>query len=364
MEKPYLGIIYSRRRWKRVPKAKGKLKKQLKYIEQAGRRNGVKPCFVRLSYITPGQKTIKAYVKEKEGYILTEIPCPAVFYNRIVDWPKRRKKIEKLLAEGKVIFNVRNYDYGKYPIWKLLAENSEIAVHLPDTKRATVKNINKMMKLYDQLILKPNLGEVGKGVMSLVKQGEQWQLSYKDKDKNWTNIHFKKNLPDFLKDRIKKYFYLVQERIPLEKHEGEPFDIRVVVQRNKTGNWETTAFIGKVAHKGRLITNITQGGYSIPLEHILGDHPYLSSDGTVSKISNFAIKTAEYLSTRLPHIGDLGMDIGITADGTPFFIEVNYLSDYETLSFRKDKLITRKWKRIYMTPIEYGAYLLQQQENS
>ncbi|WP_088032940.1 YheC/YheD family protein [Evansella clarkii] len=362
MTKPYLGIICYKKRWKSLSSPKGKLKRQLKYIEAAGKENGVIPCFVRLSHISSGKEKIQAYIKGKDGYELQKIPCPDVFYNRVLDSPSKRPKIKRLTDAGKIIFNMINADFtrGKYVIWKLLNENPEIRPHLPVTKKATVENLLKMMNRYDSLIVKPDTGATGFGVMSLVNGGESWCLSLTNDKRGWEDIHFKGKLPEILEQRITDYAYIIQERIPLATYKEEPFDIRTVVQKNKLGIWETTGYIAKVAGKGRLITNLTRGGTSFPLEEILSSHPSLTYEKAAENISAFAVKTAGYLSKKYPDLGDLGMDIGITSEGFPFFIEVNYMSDYDTLCFRNDKLISKRWEKIYKTPIEYGAYLIEQ----
>ncbi|WP_332697628.1 YheC/YheD family protein [Halalkalibacter lacteus] len=364
-QKPYVGIIYSRLKYNRISRGEEKIKKQLLYIEEAAKKNDVIPCFFRLDNIEPENHYIKAYVLGKNGYELQIVPRPTVIYNRGYDRKNVRPKIQQLIAEGITIFNVRNLSHGKFYIKNILSENIDISKQLPFTLRATETNIKAMMKKYNSLIIKPNKGSYGRGIMKLEKIEEKWCFTFTEKEGTTVikkNIYFKTKLPFTLKKRIKQAFYIVQERIDLATYNNNPFDIRVAVQRNNNGEWETTSFITKVAQKGYYITNVAQGGTTYTLETILKDHPYLSYKQVIENTTNFTKNIANLLSKRLPHIGCLGMDIGIAKDGTPYFIEVNYISDFEGLTFQNNELVVEEWKKVFTTPIDYAAYLVKKKK--
>jgi glutathione synthase/RimK-type ligase-like ATP-grasp enzyme len=360
-DKPYIGIMYPRRLIKQMTHPTLKLKQQLSYIEEEAKENGVIPCFFGLQNIRAGGYFVTAYVLGKDGYQRQVIPRPKVVYNRIVDIAKVRPKIHRLMMDGVTFFNVRNRDYGKLPILSLLAKDSSIFKHIPHTLKATTANIKEMMSRYNSLILKPNLGAVGRGVLKLERVKDKWCFSYTLRKRHKQirrQIYFQSKLPLILRKHIRKSYYIVQERINLATYQNSPFDIRVAVQRNKKGEWEPTAFITKVAGNGHYITNVTQGGTTYPLKTILEEHAELNHEKVTQDISDFTIRVANYLSQYLPHIGCLGMDIGLTKDGTPYFIEVNYISDFTTLVFRENRLVHEDWKKVYKTPVAYAAYIV------
>lgn len=360
-QKAYVGIMYGKLRYGQLRNGNVKLKKQLSFFEEAAKRNGVSLCYFRLIDIEPGRYYIKAYVLGEKGYELKEVPRPTVIYHRVFDRKKVRSKIQALIKDGITFFNEKTYDNGKFPIYTILSNDSKLSKQLPFTLKATENNIKAMMEKYDSLILKPNLGRIGKGLMKIEKMGEEWCLSYTEKSKagkTRKKIYFQSELPDILTKKIKSHFYIVQERINLATYNNNPFDIRVIVQRNNKGEWETTAFIVKVAKKGYFVTNVGQGGTTYPLQTILKQHPHLSYNKVSQDISNFTINIAKHLSENLPHIGCLGVDIGMTNDGIPYFIEVNYLTDFLVLVFRNNELVFEEWKKVFTTPIDYASYLV------
>jgi hypothetical protein len=65
---------------------------------------------------------------------------------------------------------------------------------------------------------------------------------------------------------------------------------------------------------------------------------------------------AKELEEHFPNLADMGLDIGITSDGFPMFIECN-ARDLRT-GFRNADMHSA-WKESYKTPIAYGKYLLE-----
>ncbi|WP_376768681.1 YheC/YheD family protein [Paenibacillus foliorum] len=51
--------------------------------------------------------------------------------------------------------------------------------------------------------------------------------------------------------------------MPLATYEGRPFDLRISVQRDASGEWQLTGIVAKIASKKTLLTNIAQGALFI-----------------------------------------------------------------------------------------------------
>lgn len=64
-------------------------------------------------------------------------------------------------------------------------------------------------------------------------------------------FHSLDELENVLNERIGKRDYIIQQGIPLMKHENLPFDLRVLTQKNLQNNWETTGIVGRVLCAGK-----------------------------------------------------------------------------------------------------------------
>lgn len=358
----YLGILVDKKKFKQIPYATGKQKKILSLYEEAAEKYGVTLCYFSISNLDLEGRMVVGYIKGENGYSLKTLPIPSVIWRRVV-YSERNKITAALLNDGKKIFNP-NIKARKYCYHQIMSKNKEINLHLPTTYIATQETVKMMMSQFNCLILKPNVGKGGKGIMKLEKMDDGWCLFLKLRSSNqrWGQIYFKDNLPAVLIKRLKNKNYLVQERIDLATFQGAPFDMRVSVQKNGQGKWEVTAIIAKVAGKNQFLTNAHQGGKIYKLDNLLKEYSNLSRDQVNKNINDFCLKLAEYFSIHYSDLGDLGLDIGITKDGFIYVIEVNTMRPGVLLALQNDELIHKEWETIFYKPIEYGRYLLQQEQ--
>lgn len=358
MTKRYVGVLLNSRLYNGIPAGRTGHEALLNYVAAAA-AHGVVPCFVRLKDLRPGAARTKGYVWQGDRFVKKTIPQPAVVHNRALFKKKRlNDKLSRLAKRGVWIYNGRNR-YGKGRIHQLLMEDVTLRIHLPETMEATPLSIRDMMKRHDELILKPNSGSVGQGVMMLKRDEDgAWRLETAGKGAGPVTepVDLKQPLPKRLRERIYARRYLVQQRLPLATCEGRPFDIRVSVQRDRTGEWQITGMVGKVAAQRSYVTNVARGGEVMAVERLLAKFPALDPDAVKSGIRRFALRVAARLSRKLPRMADLGLDVGITEAGFPMFIECNGRD--LRYSFLRGGLV-REWIGTYGNPIGYGAYLLE-----
>jgi hypothetical protein len=344
-----IGILISSLLYKRL--SRGKLPEFIVFYEEAGEQTQLSPCFFRLEDLAAGNLRIKALVKQDGAYQETIIKRPLVIHNRSYHSSKSTKKIfNRLKSQGVLIYNTWNRA-GKRKIHDILKENEAILPHLPETVVFSKLHLTEMMEKYDDLIIKPNSGSLGIGTMRLKRHDDNlWQLEYSDKKQLMQGHH----AAVFLESLLGRN-YIIQQRIQLAEFDRCPFDIRVSVQKNGFGAWQVTGMAGKVAQRGSFVTNVAQGGKCFSLQEIFGKLPALHHPHVEQEIAKLSLQIARYLEQAIENLADIGLDIGITKDGFPMFIECN--SRDLRLSFRNAGLFTA-WKVAYMTPISYGKFLM------
>lgn len=351
----YIGILVSDKLYRTIPTNRTG-EEQLSFYEEACSSFGLKPCYLRIRNLTVGSPYVWAYVWEKGHYVKKYVPYPRVFHNRVIFRSRQSAlTIDRLVRSGYAVFN-RNNRYSKLEIHRLLMLDQELQPHLPLTEAGTVPLIQQMRKEFTSLVIKPVRGSVGKGIMRLQLQEDgRWELQYpKTTSKGWGRIRFSKRLPGILISRLRARPYLVQHLLPLARYQGSPFDIRVSVQRNETGEWQVTGMVGKVAKQGAFLTNVAQGGQACPLKVLLEGYPQLDAEAVTAGIASLALRIAGHLSLHLPDLADLGLDIGIMEDGHPVFIEANGRD--QRYSFREAGML-EEWKATYRNPMAYAHFL-------
>ncbi|OBY79804.1 hypothetical protein BBG47_09265 [Paenibacillus sp. KS1] len=343
---------------------RGKTKHEaILFYEEAARQNGIIPCFFRIEDVNTRRMEVAAYVKGPTGYVRRRMPIPRVIHNRAIYLrPTSRARIRSLVQTNIILFNEVNR-YGKMSIHNVLKADHMIAPHLPDTTLATRSSIARLMERYDAIVLKPNNSSIGRGLTKIERTSKGWRTNYMLRTstggRKWRTVEMPEGkLPASVKSQMLKKAFLVQQLLPLACYKGRPFDLRVSVQRDGTGEWKITGIVGKVAPSHTFVTNVAQGGTVYPFELLAASAlPYIPLDILRERISRFSLDVASRLSHTLPHLADLGLDIGISPDGIPLFIECNGRD--QRYSFREANLL-ECWRATYVNPIAYGASLLRQ----
>jgi hypothetical protein len=364
---PYVGVIIPSKIYKKMPQPPKNIRFMLSLFEESAIRNNISLCYFKLSQINPSKETVHAFIRSGNYYVKKHIPKPKVIYSRVLDHlPKYQAHIKALVDDGIHVFNRPNYDVEKYKVHEVLSKSRDINKHLPETHLVTSTSILSMMNKYRSIILKTNYGERGIGAMKLDRVGTTWILSYKLKgDLEVRTEHFTTELPLVLLTRLNKKRYIIQQTVPLATHRGNPFDMRVSVQKNKDGNFIVNGIICKVAKENDYLTNGSQGSTTCRLEDIYNQTD-LQITLTVARenISDLSLRMAEFLDKYYPHLADLGFDIGITKEGVAYLIECNFISDYLSGIIINGELLAEEWRPIFTTPIDYANYLLKRSNRS
>lgn len=354
----YVGILLNAAVHRGIPHGRTG-QESLSNYEEAARVYGLIPCYMRLQDLDPDNGQCSAYVLRDHAWTLVRMPIPRVIHNRAIYLDAgSRQKVEFLLRQGYVIFNAFNR-YGKDEIHHLLKKDPLLAPHLPETQNATSSSITDMMRHYDDLVMKPCVGSVGRGIWRLRRAGAAWKLTYSPSGRSsgWKTVTLHQNqLPAMLRRRLARMPYLVQERIALAEYKDRPYDLRVSVQRGISGQWEITGLYAKAASSRTFVSNVAQGGRAFPAETVLAESlPGLAPDVVLTDVKQLALRIAARLELHLPWAADFGLDIGLSKTGKPYFIECNGRD--QRYGFRKAGL-NGLWKETYRKPMAYARYLL------
>ncbi|MBP1155781.1 MULTISPECIES: YheC/YheD family protein [unclassified Paenibacillus] len=203
-----------------------------------------------------------------------------------------------------------------------------------------------------ELYVKPTSGSIGNGIIKIKKKSSgNWTIYWK-KEK-----HLQKSLRKtfaFIEQKVGPQNYLIQEAIPLATYHGRPYDLRVSVQRGRTGEWQISGMVGKVAAAGRHVTNVAKGG-KVKRGEKLFRHSGLSVESMKKEVNRASLEIANYLGDQLPHLADIGLDMGVTRNGSVKFIEMNGRD--QRITFKKAGMRSTFFDT-YLTPIQYAVFLM------
>lgn len=240
----------------------------------------------------------------------------------------------------------------KWTKTKILLQHSKLREFVPETKLMKLDSLQSMLDTYGFVYIKPIAGTYGNGVMRVEKRrsgGYQYQSSFtvypfRSYESMYASIMKKKKKPP----------YLVQRGIRLLKHNRRRFDIRVMVQKNPRGIWETTGVIGRLAHPRKIVTNYHSGGTPMSITTLLSSHMTPAQIEAYSeKLKELGVQIANCFQERYPQLKEIGADIAVDRSLTPWILEINTMPDLFLFNHLKDKSILR---RMYRYAVAYGRY--------
>lgn len=296
------------------------------------------------------------HFNQRRWHTLT-IPFPDVVYNRVPnrDYEKEPvvvNTIAKLQNTPNLhLFNPHFFDKGS--LYDIL-QRSSLQQYIPESIRLTnFQSLLQLQKKYGSLYLKPSTGKAGNGIYRLHSARNQLHLQSSFGGKK-TNIkivsttHLRRLLQSF----ISKKDYIAQQAIALLTYKGNPFDVRVLVQKNGKGEWDVSGIGFRVAGKDGITTHVPQGGKII--DRTLALDPYFGIEGSTQllhKVRDIAIKIAATLNEHYSTLGEMSMDFGVTANQELWFFEANA----KPMKFDEPQIRRTSLRRI----IEYSKYLSQ-----
>lgn len=310
--------------------------------------------FFSSSGIDLKNKLVKGYYFNfsKNKWIGSIFPIPDVIYER----SNNVKNIFKDFKNIKYINN-NNKSLNKGSLYSKLSKYPEMEQYLPDTiVYESFKDVKAMLSKYNHIFLKSFHGASGIEVMSIERINRQYEINYFLKDHKRIAI---KNLSE-LEKIIKEFFYkkefIIQQGIRLLKYDGHKMDLRILIQRDKCGQWKVTAYLSRLAKEGTPITNNCIGGELVNYDKIYDALVNEINENTLptkEELGGETINIASYIEKAYGRLGEIGMDIAIDEKGKIWFIEAN-LGPANTSPPELDE---KETSNKYLTLLEYAVFL-------
>jgi len=324
---PFVGILTTRSN----QGFRGNIKNFIDII-QTGQKAGVFIFVFPAEDIDRINKTVKAYLYDSnlKKWATRSLPFPDVIYNRISN---RKEEAKPIVQEVITYFRKEEipffnpYFFNKWSLYEWLSENKEFANYVPETTLLREKSLTSYLQRHPMLYLKPVNGKAGVGFIKIEKVDGEFlltyqthQLTYHQRNKTFQALWNKVRL--LVGDKK----YIIQQGIYLSTFHNQPYDIRVLVQKNGRNLWKVTGIGARVAGNQSITTHVPQGGTIQSIDQVLNEtfsHKDLSNE-LKYKISNLAIQVAEYIEKKISYpLGELSMDWGIDTNNNLWFFEAN-----------------------------------------
>ena len=357
---PVIGIFVRR---KKKQKTISKIQKQIvrQYLQHARELHYYAFAFCAED-IDWTKRTIQGYVLDENNRIIRRnVPFPDVMYDQNVSRAYEQqanviKAMERLHQEIAFYFNAGYFN--KWEIFEYVSNHDQAKKYHPPTVLLNgVSNIAANVLKHGFVYLKPINGSQGKGIITISRKNQHYEYKSQGSMLVEGKRLTKKQLEQYVSNTIKRRKYILQKGLALIRYKGRPVDIRVLMQKNEHGKWVRTKMFARVSKPGSITSNLSTGGEAKTVEEVLTANFTPNIVDAVSaklrKAARVITKALEEKSEKL--FGELGLDLGVTANGQIWLIEANS-KPWKTLDTEagSKELVVNSFRR----PIEYAGYLV------
>lgn len=276
---------------------------------------------------------------------------PDVVYNR--SFNKKTitiQRLESAIGPNKC-FNKINF-FNKWDLYNLLKQ-SELNPYIPETFLYDQASVSELLEKYHVVYVKPIYGFKGKSVYRVDKtiHGDVRISLHSLAPRFICRQHesYQKKLDELLVTEN----YMVQQGIFIRQLNRRYFDIRVLVQKDISGEWTVSTLACRVAYEHYFNTSMCEFIYDaaeiIPI--------LLSQDKTdefVQSLHQVSITAAQVAETQIGSLGELSVDFALDEQGKLWIIELN---GKPQKSIYKDIKSVKQKNLVYSRPLEYAYYL-------
>lgn len=232
----------------------------------------------------------------------------------------------------------------KWRQYAIMTGDEMISPYVPETHLLTKEVLWGMLDKYKKVIIKPNWGKSGHGVIQLsMTEEDKYEIHH-----GYSKITIKgrEQTYNYINKKYLTTRYIVQQKVPLATIGGSPFDLRVMVQRKKNcSQWKVTGKVAKVAQKGFVITNVVRDILPVVTSLKNSSVKEIDLQELLFEINQTVILAAIRLQKYYPRCRMIGFDIGIDQQGNIWIIEANFHPMISVFKWLEDKSMYRTIKR-------------------
>ncbi len=206
---------------------------------------------------------------------------------------------------------------------KWLLKDDLLKTYVPDTLRFTRANLHTIMIRHPVVYFKPSRGSGGNRIMKIERSPSQTYITYYLNHKQtYSNIQ---SLYTQLKSFAKGKTFLLQRGINLATVKGNPFDLRVMVQKPDDGKWLVSAMFVKIGRSGKVVNNYNQGGKLANFNTTLKKANYTEDEiqSVNRQLVDMGEQTGKCFDKHYEGFRELGIDVAIDQSNKLWILEVN-----------------------------------------
>jgi len=309
---------------------------ETEYIKSLTREG--KPLGIRLITFNPmdvdwtrRKVTAWSYDLPTDKWLKEEHPLPRLIYDRCYYLDSRqylayKPHISRMNQDPNILFLGKALG-GKLQTYKMLQQEPSLRPYLPPTQKLqNTQELLSALRSHSSILIKPNGGSHGRGVAAIIPEENTIRVWGRSKANRRFHIklHSTKTLLLWARRFIGNTRYIVQPYLNLTTSDGRPFDIRILVQKDRSGTWTTTGMAVRSGNRNSLTSNLHGGGRAEQAQSFLSKNfPPNKVSEIMDAIRFLSIHVPKQIESQHGRLLELGLDVGIDRHGHVWVLEAN-----------------------------------------
>lgn len=335
-----------------------------KSLIQIGQREGIPVIVFHPNHVNFTTMMVKGYSLNDNGdWVTSTVPVPHYIYDRCFYMGgsynrKYKLSVAKLLQDHSIHFLGIGLK-GKWQMFEAVSQHPTLRQYLPPTEVfKTMDQLIQWLKRFPSIILKPINGSLGMGVVKVTQNGNTLHVEGRTRNNALIRRNFStlQAFSVFFQSYLKSWKYLLQPYLTLRNEQDIPFDVRLLVQKDGTGQWSSTGKAIRMGLKKGITSNLHGGGRAVSFERFMLTNYTHSEVKTISNhLHTLETVLPEFLEKQIGPLVELGIDVGIDSDHNVWLIEVNSKPGREIFEQLNDHDAMLKSQS---NPLYYAKYLM------
>lgn len=297
---------------------------------------------------------VTRYLGPEKGWRQEERPLPDVLWNRCLRHD-RHKILPWFDRQGVALFFQRFLN--KWQAHQLLGRDEAIAPHLPETHLLEAgEQVLDLLDRYPTAYIKPINGSLGKGIMR-VEPASRRRLKLRYVSPRTGRLRelltTPEDMDDWLDENEHEGQFILQQGLALDLAGALSVDLRLLLQKDRRGEWSVTGLGARRAAAGRFTANLHTGGEGVPLDAVVTEAG-VEAQSVSDQAARLGLQIARGLESACGPLGELGIDFGLERSGRLWLIEENARPGRALFGQIGPPDLAES---TYRRPLEYARYL-------
>ncbi|WP_175988198.1 YheC/YheD family protein [Bacillus sp. Marseille-Q1617] len=310
--------------------------------------------------ISPSTETVEGFkfIRENGTWEHTAFDIPTFIYDRTYyDKSLQSKQARAVVQWLKNKPDIRFLGYGLPNKWHLYEKlkDSPLSSYIPETFLLNNHfHLFNLLIKHKDIIIKPVDGAHGFAVYHVMFSNNEVKVCTTKKQQiAEQSFSSKTTFLKWAERLLEKYTFIAQKRIQNRTVHDTPFDFRILLNKDKDGDWREFQRAIREGPEGGILTNISRGGSYFSRDEWESRYPKTDWRFVNAELNQIMNELPHLLEDHFSCLFELGVDVLLARDNSLWILDINSKPGHKIV----DTLGSKKLDSLHQSPLDYCEYL-------